>query len=42
MEKNLVVNMENAEKMLNALNKKYFLEELKEGRLGTRIKKALI
>ena len=33
--------MENAEKILNELNKSYFFEELTEGRLGTRIKKAI-
>ena len=40
-DKNLIVNMENAEKILNELNKSYFFEELTEGRLGTRIKKAI-
>ena len=40
-DKNVLVNMENVENILNTMNKRYFIEELKEGRLGSRIKKAI-
>ena len=41
LEKNLMVSMDNAENIFNTMNKSYFIEELKEGRLGKRIKKEL-
>ena len=39
LEKNLNVNMKNVEEILNTMGKNYFMEELKEGRFGRRIKK---
>ena len=39
LERNLNVNMDNAENILNIMGKNYFMEELKDGRFGTRIKK---
>ena len=40
-EKNLMVNMDNAQNIFNTMDKSYFIEELKEERLGKRIKKAI-
>jgi ATP-binding cassette subfamily A (ABC1) protein 3 len=41
LEKNLLINKDNVESILNSLGKNYFKEELKEGRLGSRINKSL-
>ena len=41
LEKNLLINKDNVESILNTLGKSYFIEELKEGRLGSRINKPL-
>jgi ATP-binding cassette subfamily A (ABC1) protein 3 len=41
LEKNLLINNDNVESVLNTLGKNYFKEELKEGRLGSRINKSL-
>ena len=39
--KNMVVNHENIEKILEKLGKKYYFEELKDGRLGERINREM-
>ena len=39
--KNTLVNLNNVGELLDTMNKSHFMEELKEGRLGTRIKKAI-
>jgi len=41
LEKNLLINKDNVASILNTLGKNYFNEELKEGRLGSRINKAM-
>ena len=40
-EKELVVNNDNIKSILNTMGKDYFIEELKEGRLGKRIMKSI-
>ena len=40
-EKELLVNKNNVESILNTMGKNYFMEELKEGRLGKRIIKSI-
>ena len=39
--KNSLVATDNIKDILNKMNKKYYFDELKEGRLGSRIKKAI-
>ena len=41
IDKSILINEENVGDILNSLGKKYFLEELKEGRLGQRIKREM-
>ena len=40
-DKNILINESNIEEILNKLEKKYYLEELEEGRLGQRIKREM-
>ena len=41
LDRNLLVNEENIEDILNKLDRKYYFDELKEGRLGHRIKREM-
>ena len=41
LDRNLLVNKENIEDILNKLDRKYYFDELKEGRLGHRIKREI-
>ena len=42
LEKNLLIDENNVNEVLNNINRKYYIDELKDGRLGQRIKRDMV